>query len=317
VIIVIKKFIIILSFIYSFIFSCNEDFKAPVITTDVNLPLSVEGCVNVITGNFFLRETDIVDVGYFPLEFQRHYDTGTTFLGEFGLAMGCNFPFQLIHHSSSGVNLDEKYGVSLPYEYIKEGKEPHAILREDVFKHGYIDCLKGPLGAARSPRNIKMYLDVSWNVQLPDGTRREYSGHDMRRQKRGCHNCYLLDKEMSPDNNLTLFTYTQGEVHYSDGKSCISKVEKRNLDQSRVFSRLDFEYGDGYFSLRNSKGQIIKYKLAATEHDKNKMPLIKQVSGDHIINTEYEYQHNIRWGMYIRNFFKYTKVKDLMVDIYK
>ena len=302
------------------------------------MPITVGGCVNVITGDFFFRETDLVDVSYFPLEFQCFYDSGSSFFSEFGLGMGCNFPVELSYffcRKDRQFRLDnETQGQGIYFDYLKDNLENQGSVFDGVFKHGYIDCLKSPLGAANSVRNMVFnfirysYKDKedyygTWNVKLPNGSKRKYEYYELV-----CDKCikttidytpyvaegrHLLEREEFPDGNVNVFGY----VHSNRNREgdfppvyFIDKVEKYDASQKHRYSSLEFKYGDNFFVLKNSKGQEVKYEMTSFKSVREKLPMITHISGDHIIDTEYETTHNSRWDdKHPYNAFKYTKIK--------
>jgi hypothetical protein len=57
---------------------------------------TVAGCVNVISGDFFLVETDLVVDGIQPLHFTRIYDSGHLKNFKFGYGVGCQIPLKVL-----------------------------------------------------------------------------------------------------------------------------------------------------------------------------------------------------------------------------
>jgi YD repeat-containing protein len=307
-----KKYFTIIFILISFITfaedGVREETTAPVISMDVDLPLTVGGCVNVITGSFFFHEQDIVDFGYCTLDFQRSYDSSSIEISdELGMGTKSNYSLRLQHANKVRkrperiVITDDPLGIPVCLYYNINYLEVH----KSNFKFGYMDCLKSPLGAAHSMRNAKVEfsgknIGGSWTVFLPNGGRRRYENSSFARNQTFYSS---LVREDFPDGHSTIFEYDNDDHR-------VVKATKYSPDGTKKYGSLNFDYAGDEVVLRHGNGQKIKYNLVNTEHEKVKMPLITHVSADHIVDTEYEYQHNYRWThIDDNNAFKYSKVK--------
>ena len=155
-----RKIFLIVQLLFSFYTFASEEVQAPTVSTDIDLPTTVADCVNVISGDFFLRETDLVDISYYPLEFQRKYDSGGRFFSEYGFGTGSNFPVQLAKYdfrNEATFQLDERQGSCVFFDFVRKGGNKFGgSLNNCIFENGYVDSLKSILGAAFSVRNMKL-----------------------------------------------------------------------------------------------------------------------------------------------------------------
>ncbi|WP_162268168.1 DUF6531 domain-containing protein, partial [Waddlia chondrophila] len=126
----------------------------------------VAGCVNVVTGNYFLVETDLYVPGPVPIIYKRFYNSGNLGGGILGGAWGAwndNYHTLAIRHKcvvSEGpaiVHINDGAGV-LQYEGELNTDYEHLSYASDHLKWGVINGLQGSDSARYNVMKRKVYL---------------------------------------------------------------------------------------------------------------------------------------------------------------
>ena len=271
----------------------------------------IDGCIDVITGSYFINEDDWVVNGHEPIPIRRRYLSSQADEEKFG---GWEFFF---HHLVAirecvevetepkrncndedvtyfyhyELSLPEKYGFSLNYKtkiYSLSPTEGKYKLKEPYPK-SLTNCFTGEIGARLNAYNNKVYTDPNNArvilVESADGTKRGYENIDQ-------DSYYYLRWETLPNTNI---------IHYQWQKSLrarrLSKITTTDATGQKHYAFLSVEYYSSdnkhlnAITFRTSDNHTITYRIKNLKHGHSHYWLISKIEHSGKPNESYNY-----WG---------------------
>ena len=147
---------IIFLFFAVFVFNLNSEEVR--IAAESEPQLTVAGCVNIMSGDFFQVDQDFLVEGPMPLQYTRYYDAGDpadekTYDNHFGYGVGVGYPLRLKYTRSnekrpdySGMTIDQRYRFHQRNEGALELMNSCGIIRDNY-------CPNRLVVAAESPKS--------------------------------------------------------------------------------------------------------------------------------------------------------------------
>lgn len=241
------------------------------LTAEAEPLVSIAGCVNVLSGDFFYRNLDLSVEGPTPLNLIRFYDSNHLGASEFGVGMYSQFPHILTMNTSetfeTNLKIEERGGMFLPANWKKEGNEHTGeIDKEKLLKSGITNTGSLEVNGSLNGRKIH-YLDWrkdkagytggKWKIALPDGSKRVY---DYWGRENGWGQ-FCLKEERLPNGHYLLYEYekrkkTVGRLHFLP-----KKVSLMNPDKTLTFSSIDYTYKPYSTKAMASNGQAFEMQL--------------------------------------------------------
>lgn len=284
-----KLIFLILFFSFSLLFFSFEN-------TNVNIDAegfkscNIQNCINPISGDYVLDETDLVIPGYEPIVLKRIYSSG----GQSGKQPS----WYKIPHAIMGINdgendnvsyitltVQEPSGMSISYKnkVADNGKDKHQFfpILGDKAK-GITNTSRGYIGGSTNVANNKIH----WNkresffiLTACDGTDRYY--------KKESDHAALLQRERKPNGNWVHYQF------YSDKRpKCIYTT---NPDQTIVYAKVSFVYSsDKAFNtdcdlIKSEQGYIVKYSYGISEEGENRYFSLNKIETPFFCKEELEY----------------------------
>lgn len=286
----------------------------PLISTESDPDAFIEGCVNVINGNYCESTTDLLITGPDPLILQRFYSSrngvdgsqhgGWRILPQRFLVVGKGFFAKncLIRQEPFTWSLaltGERSGGILPYTGWRNEKGwTQAPLKIDATNKaiGIVNTYAKEINGQTNHQNrILRTRGSTCELLLGDGTKRIYQqtsqlpsllfGEEltpMMASQLWDPEYFLLSQETLPSGNHLLFSY--------DGEGHLISIEMKNRTQTKTFSWMHFTYNFQNLECRvmieTSDAKSLTYHFG---QDNGIFKLIK-VEGSHIIPVSYEYK---------------------------
>lgn len=223
----------------------------------------VQGCVNVVTGDFVLQQTDLCFGG---LCHARNYDSGSS---EVNSTLGKGFTWAIARgitsqNNGGSASLEEREGVSLGYR-LKTANQSGLEYEVDpaVFKRGYTSYAPGCVSGAHSLHNVTLQLQNfqtrarklgeaskeyyktggQWIVTLGCGTQRVYRESGL---------WWKLHKEIRPDGNRVFFDF--------DDQANLRKVWLTDSSEATALVALSLDHQAETDVVIGSNGQTVRYE---------------------------------------------------------
>jgi len=271
----------------------------------------IDGCINAITGTYFINEDDWIVNGHEPIPIRRRYLSSQAEEEKFG---GWEFFF---HHLIAirecvevetepkrncndedvtyfyhyELSLPEKYGFSLNYKtkiYSLSPTEGKYKLKEPYPK-SLTNCFTGEIGARLNAYNNNVYTDPNNArvilVESADGTKRGYENIDR-------DDYYYLRWETLPNTNV---------IHYQWQKSLrvrrLSKITTTDSSGQKHYASLSVEYYSSddkhlnAITFRTSDNHAIIYHIRNLKHGNSRYWVISKIEHSGRPNESYDY-----WG---------------------
>ena len=196
---------------------------------------TVADCVNVISGNFFQIEKDLIGNTIEPMSFTRYYDSGNKGESFLGFGFGSQYPLWasdvekgVRHHYGL---ISEREGFLLLYRDKEAGPAKLCHIDPRLLRKGYTNLSRAAISGHANFvnwralfRTTKVSPKGEWIVQLGDGTKRIYSKYvkinkeHQTRMQFPTETAYLLTKEIKPNRNKLEFSY-----HYFNGRHRLNR----------------------------------------------------------------------------------------------
>ncbi|KAF3361875.1 Uncharacterized protein PHSC3_001642 [Chlamydiales bacterium STE3] len=276
-----------------------EDFF-PTTTNDDSFPLvNLEGepnaiiadCVNVITGDFFDRQCDLMLVGGEPLVLERSYSSSDTSQG--GLCNGWHFNLQGIlecAHGSDQYVLKGAFGSEMRFGKLKGNQ---ASLSKEMFKKGFTNNSSATISGKT---NLKNYLLKCSDPQARHCTliKGDGSCEIFKRQERDYHKdakAYLLQVEKKASG-------VERHYHYNDKDqlSYVAMVSGKSQDLPvDVLQTLSFEYPSKSLNttrlrVASGDGRSVQYLFSRFKADGNRASYLREVQRPNAPTEKYRYE---------------------------
>ena len=272
--------------------------------------LTVAGCVNVMNGDFFRVDSDIVIDGPQSLSYTRFYDSGDHsddffFYNHYGYGVSLAYPLIIEHFCEAEkhfITLDQRQRFPLPFKLKEEFKELRGRFDKKVLKSGYTNCTEALLRGEPSSVHTNIFVDLrdplyaqKWNVYLSEGTKRVYL-HTGKSVGTTWADRKLLWREDHPNGLSTHYLYDHSFRLYSVSlKNALG--EELSSIQIRHINDTDYtvsgsnglsafyhtEFLKGKIARRSSKAELREFFLthASGAHltsQENEFPVGKQAN---------------------------------------
>ncbi len=256
----IMRLIFILCFLISNLFA-DESHEIR-FTAEAEPLTTVAGCVNALTGDFFLVDTDFVVGSVEPLQFTRIYDSGHLMRSKFGYGIGSQLPLKIFKYDhfkkDRTLLMEEREGFHLLYE-AKEHKSHELRAAKEIFERNITNCSHGSISGKTNLRNTKVFRTYDskydFRVELGDGTKRYYKYKERKDEK-----AFFLVKEEKPNATEVYYTYRDFDLKEMESKT------KSGL----ILGKISFDYKKYNYRIQTSQGHSAIYYL-------NKSPKIKHL----------------------------------------
>lgn len=259
--------------LYLFVFNISfaNDLKIDQLevslSADCEPLMTIAGCVNVASGQFYFKENDFFGTTIDPLMIERFFDGGSMTESFMGTGFGCQYPFlatsiQTSNHHTYAM-ISERDGFLLPYRGKSQNHKHICSIDPRVLKKGYTNLSKTTSNAHANFTNWKASFDTlkeKWIVTKGDGSERIYKnpielGKIARHQVSvPTQKIFLLADEIKPNGNILKFKYTTIE-----DKPKISRISTVNRTGTSVLNQIDFEYTPTSVILKSSCGKKVVY----------------------------------------------------------
>lgn len=237
-----KSYFKLVLLLFSFCFSAYaNDEDQDISKIDISLsaecePLTtVAGCVNLVSGQFFQVDHDLLGNTIDPLHLTRYYDSSSRTESFFGLGFGSQFPVLAsdIQKGSkhSYAMISERDGFLIPYSDKSEHHIHRCQVDSRLLKKGYTNLNREEHCGHSNFTNWKAVCDPNkqWTVNLGSGAKRIYGKmHKLEGRARfmlgaPTKTIYLLTEEVKPNGNKIKFEYDTFA-----GKPFLSKIRTLN-----------------------------------------------------------------------------------------
>ena len=209
----------------------------------------VEGCVNVITGDYVVRRDDLVvkghepirmPINYSPREIRKKYKVygGWNFAEKF-LTIELDYTDTVTVYEKSGIRVDYFYN----YYCVKKGLP----LPLKKIPGGWTNTALGDISARNNPLNNKVCSNKKdpreITVEAPDGSVRYYRTKESKRKvqadwtARGVPIEFLLQSEVLPNGNILEYEWEQ----LVDKRWRVVKIQSKSPG-GRVFGWVKISY---------------------------------------------------------------------------
>ncbi|MBS0627671.1 MAG: RHS repeat protein, partial [Verrucomicrobia bacterium] len=250
---------------------------ANTIATTENDPNSFVEGVNVITGDYFSIQEDVLVQGVEPISLRRCY-VSQKGEGTWGFH---NYHKAIVHSYRGWVKLTEPNGTVLHYNFIERRKGyVFSLWDPSVDARGFSNTARGSLSARNNLKN--QYLSMpedqkTFTVHCPDGTERVYHRNIKRpksvakkfarffkteilgREGSGLID-YLLIEERLPNGHKILYEWPEGEKDVWQIKSC-DQTGKVIYAWVRFYPKKAKESPcEGDYGVETSDGRHFEYK---------------------------------------------------------
>lgn len=271
----------------------------------------IDGCVNAITGSFFINEDDWVVNGHEPIPIRRRYLSSEDEEEKFGgwefffhhlvatrvltkvtnEAYPSNDGVEYLQHFHYDLYLPEKYGFSLVYEgeIFERQRDNCRYKLKKPYPKSITNCFAGEIGARLNAFNNQVYTDANnYRVILidaADGTKRAYECIDKNEY-------YYLKHESLPNSN---------KIHYRWesvlGKRRLTGITTTDATGQKQYASvgIDYKSNDGEhlnaIKLTTSDNHEIIYHIRNQKHGKSSYWLVDRIENSGRPNESYRY-----WG---------------------
>lgn len=251
----------------------NLSIKEITLSAECQPLTTIAGSVNVLSGNFFQIEQDLLGNTIDPLTFTRYYESSQSYQTFLGMGFGSQFPLlatdaQDVNHTIYGM-ISERDGFLIPYNG-KRSNPDQAICKIDprLLDKGYTNLCRVGMSGHANFVNWRAYYEKSskknrfkgtWTLKLGDGTQRLYQiGKPLEKKQRielgfPTKNVYCLKEEIKPNGNKLRFTYTYGE-----GQPLLKSIETLNRN-GQILNHLDLNHTSDQTILSSSCGNTISF----------------------------------------------------------
>lgn len=235
---------------------------------------TVADCVNLVSGQFFQVDCDLISNTIDPIRLIRYYESKNSMQSFLGLGFGCQFPLfasemqtQLKHFHAL---ISERDGFLIPYRGKIE--EKRCKIDPRILKKGYTNTGRNHLVNCQA-----IYKDHSWRVKLGNGFKRFYKNPiKLSKEKREqigfpAEFMYLLKEEIKPNGNRVLFNYQMVE-----GKPYLSKIRTLNRVGNTTLNELKLTYSSDGCQIESSCGRAAFYEQKTKAYKKSDKTILQK-----------------------------------------
>lgn len=263
----------------SFVPSISSNDSFPIVNFEGEPNAIVAGCVNVITGDYFDVQCDLVMIGGEPLTLERSYSSSDT--SEGSLSFGWHFNLQGLvatDCNDDGHLLKTSFGSEM---FFKRKK-----LNSKMFKKGFTNNSSGIVSGKTNLKNYRFSMEKlearSCRITKGDGS---YS--IFKREKR----------KLKTDDKFYRVHFEKKssgiEQHYEyDDKDRLSAVEMKSGNQS--LQAISFDYPSKKedktrLTINTNDGRAVQYCFS-TFKDHGKAFYLREVIRPNALNETYHYE---------------------------
>jgi RHS repeat-associated protein len=246
---------------------------------------TIADCVNVVSGNFFQMEKDLIGNTIDPISFTRFYDSSNKNETFVGYGYGSQYPLvasemqDTNHHSYALIS--ERDGFLIPYR--SKLHSSHADNRKTCYidprliEKGYTNLSRVETSGLSNFINWRAIhkpeeKSDGWSVQLGDrsqriyGLKTELSKENRKKMGLPSKVAYLLTEEIKPNGNRLVFNYT-----LRHGKPYLNKIQTRSRVGNILLNELNISYDHHHdreeCQVTSSCGNKVIYKLRNVDHN--------------------------------------------------
>ena len=257
------------------------------------LNLTVENCVDPISGNFFLHEVDLIAPGYEKIIIERSYQSNSQYdkSSEWIFLPHLFIYFEINRDKKklpSVIKAKEPSGVSLVYQNTLDNRTlylPHFDEKQKGMINSECGVLSGKTNLANH-KILKLPQENSYVLICADGTKRYYK----KLQK---YYFAYLDKEQKPNGNWVLY-------EYDNEYSRVTKISTTNPSQTKIYAWVAFTYDhtdpaiSKNFQIKTHVGDTVSYTYEMEEaYEEKYYRLIETRSNQpHLIHYHYAPNHS-------------------------
>ena len=274
----------------------------PVLSAESEPLTTVKGCVNILSGQFFQVDNDLISQSIEPINLVRTYDSGNENESSLGFGFGTQFPIWASDLQDGArhcyVLISEREGFSIPYRGKSFDHEKICEIDARLLKKGYTNMSRAAIAGHANFINWKAVFRTKndhpfWSVKMGDGTYRIYNKqvfiHKEHKERMNfpTHDAYLLTKEIKPNGNHLNFHYKT--IHHQPR---LVKIEALDRNGKAILDILQFDYTPEGCTVSNAAGDSVKYNKEdeiCTDHKERKV--LKNVSSSQL--GEYNYHSKI------------------------
>ena len=243
---------------------------------------SIDGCVNVITGNFTPYAVDLIVPSSNPITLSRSFNSGSPKHGDLCDAWTTNFGGKVSMIS----NEDQKQAIMTQsgsaYAFYSNNYHKDFDFDKKQLKYGVTNCHSGFISAKNNLKNIKFksrHNTRHCSVNLSEHETLTFHSHERNTSEEAD---FLLREHALP--NGCHYEYTYGK---HDRKEDIYSVDS----QGNRLGHLHFVYPKNFnknpeVEIQSSDGRSVKYKCLETKHGK----YLSEVISDHLPHQKFEYE---------------------------
>jgi len=246
----------------------------------------VRGCVDALTGQFFLQRTDALIAGFEPIPISRTYvsDNASALNWEGGWAIFPHCQFSLVITEKEGITtIQEPEGAVCRYRY-KKGENGHRVELDHFYPPPFGREISGKTDVRNNRLDFSNDGDIGTEatLYLGNGGRRIYKYK--RRTSHPLSLVYLLEEEIKPNGNRIVYSY------YDDDR--LKQITTYNPQKTKSYAQLTSTYSgqkkdkekDGTF--RGSDGKQVEYRFwRPDEKYIHNYFYLEQIVGDAIAET--------------------------------
>ncbi|WP_420421706.1 hypothetical protein [Simkania sp.] len=234
----------------------------------------VEGCVNVITGDYVVRRDDLVVKGLEPIRFPLNYSPREV-RKKFKIYGGWNFAekFLLIEldHTDT-LSVYEKSGIRVDYFYNYYAVKRSLPLPLRKIPGGWTNTALGDISARYNPLNNKVYSKKGDPreiiVEAPDGSVRYYRTKESKKRveadwtTRGVPIEFLLRSEVLSNGNIIEYEWEK----LADKRWRVTKIKSKS-PKGKIYAWMTIEYDPADdkhrkgLLIKTSDGRTVEYKF--------------------------------------------------------
>ncbi len=220
-----------------FVYCAEEDFTF--YPTEGEPSILIDRCVNPISGDYIISETDLIIPGYEPISLDRTYISGAQ---KGKQAYWSIFPHLYMHFTvpenkkknSIILTVAEPSGATLQYKNLADPEKKDRYQFFPVLgksTKGLTNTSRGEIGARTNISHNRIVLDKSEDAYVLttcDGTKRYYL--------KPSHTSFaFLKKERKPNGNWVIY-------EYNDDYYTLKEIRTTNPSKTKTYAKVTFEY---------------------------------------------------------------------------
>ncbi len=244
--------------------------EIPRLAAEAEPSLTVEGCVNVVSGSFFQSNQDVEIGGPAPLSWNRIYEATEGVTTELGYGEGCSIPYFMHKRGRNKkgqivFEVESRRGAS---RHFFAGKDKSKLYQgrvdPKVYQSGYTNFGRGGGHVKNSRLEFskfnKFFMDGEAVVTEGNGLKRIYRPYS---KLGGIREAFQLEKEILPNGNLVFYDYNDSDktIH----------VRSMDSDEQSTLAELKVDWGGDCVTIEGSNGQWAHYHRSKKEIKKGRV----------------------------------------------